>query len=199
MLKTLLYNCQPNGEAYGKILQNERYENGEYDEDILRNDLVKHLEINKKQLKIAVAFRKECSVIDKDAKKTKGRIDISVIHDLSLTSDYDITFECKRLKNNDKNQKYVDDGLMDFINGKYAEKMPFAGMIGFVEEGNISVICADIKSRIENNGTNIICKFIKEKIVEDFDYSYKSNHKRINNLENISLYHLIFDYTEIIK
>lgn len=186
--------------CYQEILKNESYNEGDYDEDILRNDLKRYLESNQERLIHKVCFRTESATIDSKTKKTKGRIDISVIYSLGLHSENDITFECKRLANDKKNQDYIKDGLMDFVSGKYAEKMPVGGMIGFVEKGNIKTICADLKKKIHNKSlTNIKGKFTTTKVQDDFEHSYKSEHKRNKSTGNIIIYHLIFDYTGIIR
>ena len=88
---------------------------------------------------------------------------------------------------------------MDFVSGKYAEKMPIAGMIGFVEKGMITTVCSDLKKRIEVKTTNIKGNFVSEKIQDDFGHSYKSEHIRKKRLGNIAICHLIFDYTRIIS
>lgn len=186
--------------CHREILKNKTYYEGKYDEDILRNDFRNNLELNKKRLTMPVKFITESATVDDKTNKTKGRIDISVIYNLSLSSEYDITFECKRLSKNKKNNGYIKEGLMDFVNGKYAEKMPLGGMVGFVEKGNISTICADLRKKIHKKSlTKLKGEFTSTKIQDDFEHSYKSEHKRNNKIGNITIYHLLFDYTGIIK
>lgn len=186
--------------CYREILSKETYDEENYDEDILRNDLKKYMEINQKKLLRKVCFRSESATVDEKTKKTKGRIDISAIYRLGLPSEHDITFECKRLSKNKKNRDYINEGLMDFVNGKYAEKMPLGGMVGFVEKGNISTICADLRKKIHKKSpTKLKGEFTSTKIQDDFEHSYKSEHKRNNKIGNITIYHLLFDYTGIIN
>ena len=185
--------------CYRDILKKKSYTVGDYDEDILRNDLINSLEDNKKRVRPDLGFRSESATKDKMTSRTKGRIDICVIYDLRLRGEDDITFECKRLKNNGKNQDYIKRGVMDFVSGKYAEKLPIAGMIGFVEKGMITTVCSDLKKRIEVKTTNIKGNFVSEKIQDDFGHSYKSEHIRKKRLGNIAICHLIFDYTRIIS
>ena len=185
--------------CYRDILKKKSYTVGDYDEDILRNDLINSLEDNRKRVRHGLLFISECATKDKTTSRTKGRIDICVIYDLTLRGEYAIAFECKRLKHNGKNQAYIKWGVMDFVSGKYAEKMPIAGMIGFIEKGMINTVCSDLKKRIEAKTTNIKGDFVFEKIQDDFGHSYKSEHVREGRLENIAIYHLIFDYTGIIS
>ena len=185
--------------CYRDILKKKSYTVGDYDEDILRNDLINSLEDNKKRVRPDLGFRSESATKDETTSRTKGRIDICVIYDLSLRAENDFTFECKRLKNTGKNHDYIKSGVMDFVSGKYAEKMPIAGMIGFIEKGMINAVCSDLKKRIEAKTTNIKGDFVFEKIQDDFDHSYKSEHVRKIRLGNIAIYHLIFDYTGIIS
>lgn len=186
--------------CHREVLKNETYQEDKYNEDILRNDLKRYLELNHKRLSYGVSFRTETATINSETKETKGRIDISVIYQLGISSDYDITFECKRLFKNKKNYEYINNGLMDFVNGKYAEKMPLGGMVGFVEKGNISTICTDLRKKIHKKSlTKLTGEFTSTKIQDDFEHSYKSEHKRNNKIGNITIYHLLFDYTGIIK
>lgn len=186
--------------CYREILKKETYYEGQYNEDIFRNDFKKYLESNKSQLTQIVKFISESATVDSKTKRTKGRIDVSVIYSLSLTSEYDITLEFKRLSSNKRNHEYINGGLMDFVLGKYAEKMPFAGMIGIVEKGNINTIFEDLKKKIQKRSlTKIKGELVAHKIQSDFEHSYKSEHERNKKIGSILIYHLLFDYTGIIK
>lgn len=139
--------------------------------------------------------------------ESKGFLDIKVGNaTLKYSGEPDeniyYAFECKRL--NDSNYgSYVNDGILRFIEEKYSKNMSFAGMIGYFEVNNIEI--KDIISKINNNLAN---KFnrgkLKEKsqldkleIQKRFKYSYISNHER-KTRNHIDLYHLIFDYNNII-
>lgn len=66
------------------------------------------------------------------------------------------TVECKRLRVttasrfNDLAGKYVDDGIMRFVNGQYSSGLPCGGMIGYVMDNNLTEAFASVRSEIES-------------------------------------------------
>ena len=68
--------------------------------------------------------------------KPEGRIDIKIIYSFDETEYFGM--ECKRVtsKNSRLAQKYVDDGIMRFVTGKYSPGHDWAAMVGFVIDGN---------------------------------------------------------------
>lgn len=114
--------------------------------------------------------------------------------------DYYFSFECKRLKELGKNQLYINEGIRRYVENAYARAMPFAGMIGFIEKGNVERIKDDINlrlSKLHGSGelTTIesLCFF---KVEEDFKFSYTSKHDRVRN-SPITLHHLFLDYSSL--
>lgn len=174
-------------ESYYEILKEKNYEKYPK-EDILRNGLVKQMKKNKK---LQCIISKE-SAVDDENDVTKGRMDITVYFNYNEENYF--CFECKRVSENTwtKNikQLYINQGLMDYINLKYSENLNIAGMIAFVEEGNISNICSNISEAVQ--GGCSLCNNI------NYKYVYNSNHLRKNST-SISVYHLILDYSNIIK
>jgi hypothetical protein len=111
------------------------------------------------------------------------------------------SFECKRLKSNSKNRLYIAEGIKRYVENTYARAVPIAGMIGFVEAGDIIKIKDDINLRLKKLNesaelkTNRLLTFFQ--ITDDFDYSFSSNHDRVNNTP-IGIHHLFLDYSPII-
>jgi hypothetical protein len=68
--------------------------------------------------------------------KPEGRIDIKIIYSFNEAEYFGM--ECKRVtsKNSRLAQKYVDDGVMRFVAGKYSPSHDWAAMVGFVIDGN---------------------------------------------------------------
>jgi len=112
-------------------------------------------------------------------------------------------FECKRLKNKSKNNEYITD-IQKFVNREYEFRFPFTGMIGFIEKSKIDIpdIIADIDSKIKTH-KHIKSKVLNDKVLipfqmTDFEYCRTSNHEHKTNNKNIEVYHLFFNYTNII-
>jgi hypothetical protein len=182
-------------------------------EDYMKYRLVKDHLRKYKQLFPAIAhlyFLYETGEYDRDKEKetfndiavysiTVGRAwKLSEGHD---DEDYYFSFECKRLKDLGKNQLYIDQGIRKYVENAYARAMPFAGMIGFVESGDIVRIKDDINLRLSKSNqtgeltTIEILRFFE--VEENFEFSYSSKHERIQN-SPIALYHLFFDYSSLL-
>lgn len=154
------------------------YETGEYDDD-------KHAE-----------FSNDIAVFNTDPGFIRGE------NEYLNHEDYYFSFECKRLKNLGKNQLYVQKGIKRYVENSYARAMPFAGMIGFVEAGDITAIKNDINRRLKEwnkkAGEMTMMELLRFfKIEENFQYSYSSKHKRVKNT-CIGLYHIFLDYNLVI-
>lgn len=115
--------------------------------------------------------------------------------------DYYFSFECKRLRDLGKNQLYIDQGIRKYVENAYARAMPFAGMIGFVEKGDIVRIIDGINlrlSRLSQTGELTTIETLRFfKVEDDFEFSDSSKHERIQN-SPISLYHLFLDYSALL-
>jgi hypothetical protein len=205
--------------CYKKVLNTESFDLLEIHkkkrvkpEDYLKYNLTNHLKKNKKFFPGIehLLFLPETGEYDED-KETESSNDIAIFNtdpgfirgvDEDLThEDYYFSFECKRLKNLGKNRLYIQQGIKRYVENSYARAMPFAGMIGFVEAGDITAIKNDINCRLggwDEKGeltTMELLRFFK--IEEDFEYSYSSKHERVKNT-CIRLYHIFLDYTPVI-
>jgi len=121
----------------------------------------------------------------------------------SKAKEEDIYFaiECKRLKNTAKNKAYISD-IQKFVKREYKFRFPFNGMIGFVEKGSkpIDKIIDDINQKLKTHKIVATTKELTQFAVnDDFKYCRISNHrKKTSNTNSIIIYHLFFDYSEII-
>ncbi|MCU0285078.1 MAG: hypothetical protein MUF15_01645 [Acidobacteria bacterium] len=115
--------------------------------------------------------------------------------------DYYFSFECKRLNDAGKNQLYIDQGIKRYVENTYAGAMPFAGMIGFIEQGDIVRIKDDINlrlSKLNKSGQLMTIEFLRFfKVEENFQFSFSSKHERVCN-SPIALHHLFLDYSSIL-
>lgn len=68
--------------------------------------------------------------------KPEGRIDIKIIYSFDEAEYFGM--ECKRVTSKNKRlaKKYVDDGVMRFVTGKYSPGHDWAAIVGFVIDGD---------------------------------------------------------------
>ena len=101
--------------------------------------------------------------------------------------------ECKRLNksNNKLTKEQVVNGVMRYVDGRYASQTCVSAMIGYLQGGRISDIVTDLRqalltSSLEENLT-------RELYVPDPEYT--TVHKRSITTQRFLLYHLFFDFT----
>ena len=103
--------------------------------------------------------------------------------------------ECKCLyQKPSKNNAYFNDGLIRYVDLRYAERNRFAGMIGFVISGNVS----EILNTTKNNAVNFhrsSTLIIENQVNFNWEHSFVSFHQRTNN-EDILIYHLLFPFSQ---
>ncbi|MEA4957732.1 hypothetical protein SDC9_07611 [bioreactor metagenome] len=132
-----------------------------------------------------------------------GLLDIKIqIIERERISDIYYSIECKRLDTGSNDSKYISEGVFDFISGKYSSNNNTAGMISFIERGNILNIIEKINERLLNNEKINTLKDLNKISLEidlkdDFEHIYYSKHKRTNDLSDINIYHIMLDYTQI--
>lgn len=141
-------------------------------------------------------FHIDFPIVYESGEKTK-RMDICCYLD-SLREDYYICFECKRfLKNQITNshfdKEYYGEGIKRFEDNHYSRCMPQAGMISFLETGDMGKL------------KSLMCKKLPEKSVDkafencslqySFCYVYRTSHKRSFVGSGLSLHHILLDLT----
>ncbi len=137
-----------------------------------------------------------------------GRIDIKIktINTFKNQKNYFI-IECKRLDSkklkgvSGLNAKYIKLGILRFIEDSenfYQSYNKINGMIGFIVESiDIDDNIQNINNLIKNNftETNTHQLLQKENFIPNFNYHYSSKHKENKNNQEITLYHLMFDFS----
>jgi len=118
----------------------------------------------------------------------KSRVDLKF-----FMTHHKFEIECKRLfRRPSDNKPYINDGLVRFINRKYAEKNEYASMIGFVVKGDIDKIQIELAHKIlnfhkDNSATN------NQEL--NWKNSFISYHIKNDN-SKIKVYHLLFQFTD---
>ena len=118
----------------------------------------------------------------------KSRVDLQF-----FMSQHKFEVECKRLfEQPGMNKPYLDEGLIRFIELKYAEKSRYSGMIGFIVSGDIDKIHSEIYNEaIKFNAKNESIEAKQSK----WKNSFISHHKKLDNSE-IVVYHLFFQFAD---
>lgn len=168
----------------------------EYNENKLRDDLVKYLP--SKREGIVMTFDTESRNLNKD----NVRIDITIITLEVLSQPLDdfekrITIECKIVGVD----QYINrNGIISYVEGKYASQLSVAGMIGFILKGTPESIKDKINQKLKAHKTIKTLSFLDYNELENkFPNSYKSTHERNNKLQPIDLYHLLLDYSGTVE
>lgn len=174
--------------------------------DVLYLKYLNKNEVRKKVNLVDYNFERE---VQEDA--SDGRVDIKItsINSFKVTEDYYI-LECKRMLSSNStgvsgyNAKYIENGICRFvssISNRYSSYHNVNAMIGFVVEK------MDIHSNMNNINTllsenhfqsNTVELIKRENFIENFEYIYSSKHK-VDNVKEIKLYHLMFDFEKNIS
>lgn len=131
----------------------------------------------------------------------RGLLDIKIQYQTLKNihiNEYYHTIECKRF-GNDLNIKenYYENGILEFLEGKYSSNANYAGMICFIEEfknnWTIDKIIVKINEKLNENNISSL----NNDLHEDYEHVYKLTTLRKYNNKNIHIIHLMLDYTNI--
>ena len=136
------------------------------------------------------------------------KIDIAVTENTlqsiwSEKTDNEIRFaiECKRIVNLSDTSNYVSD-IIKFCSRAFTHtRLPFEGQIAFIENSRIThTILHDKINKVLEKRHSIITDSLLAQIVLDakFSGSYLSKHIRNTNMQKFSIYHLLFDFSNIV-
>ena len=104
--------------------------------------------------------------------------------------------ECKRLfQQPSKNKPYLDDGLIKFIDLRYAKTNEYSAMVGFVVSGDIDTIFANTIQNTEKFYPTKQNQLVQNPIDSNWKHSFVSFHERTDNSE-IKIYHLLFEFKD---
>lgn len=159
-------------------------------EEERRTELVEYMRNRKAEFYITAPIGYEVG------ERTK-RMDICCYLE-GLREDYYICFECKRfLKNTTTKSQFEDEyygeGIKRFENNEYSSRMPEAGMISFLETGNLDKLKKLMEIKLPEKAVDR--KAINCSLKYSFCYVYRTIHKRKNSQRMISLYHILLDFT----
>ena len=148
--------------------------------------------------------QKPC-IDSKDGKEKPDKIDI-YINKLGLLDEWQeheehiyIAIECKRIVDARSYSEYLT-GIQKMTERSYTNlRLPFEGMIGFIEDYEITHTLAskEISKKLENSKIINTKQYLVSTVLNaDFNASYTSIHtKNFGEKSDFTLYHLFFDYS----
>ena len=89
---------------------------------------------------------------------------------------------------------YVEEGVMDFINGKYSSEHKYGIMLGYVLSKPIEKATLAVKDALQKRKimTNETFSFKVDRLI-DYPLIYKSGHVQKNNGMTINIFHIFVD------
>lgn len=211
--KTLADNKKYDYSKRGKIAQEDYIRNG------LINDYLSK-SYNKKYFKenisdnplVEITFHPEetKTYIDSVTNEERNdKIDISIyesgIQELwSKKTDDEIKFaiECKRINSYDDCKEYIKDIKKFTERPQTTFRLPIEGQIAFIENSSLShdLIAEDINKKLKSHSSIFTLDCLQSnELSNSFPGTYKSKHrKKFNNKEFFRIYHLLFDYSNIV-
>jgi hypothetical protein len=126
-------------------------------------------------------------------------------------------FECKLMDlTNYRIDEYLykkttqreDGGLYRFLINKYAENLPFGGMLGYVISNTTEEVIIKLKTKIKSlqiendtlNFGNLTDECLLNEQIHGFNHSFQSKHIRINqNKEKITPIHIFHVFLDLTK
>jgi hypothetical protein len=99
------------------------------------------------------------------------------------------TVECKRLRAVSETglrhlaDKYVDEGIQRFVDGRYSQGLPCGGMVGYVMDNQTALAFASIRSEIANKRRPLNIPFdddihIPSVVLPNYEWSADTVHNR---------------------
>ena len=182
-------------------------------ENLIRNEFMKYLKNS--QYKHTHSPLNDF-YFDKEVPEQDGRADIKVLtRNCFEDDDAYYIIECKRLDNINTtgiaglNAEYIKNGICRFVTGFYSTYNDCCGMLGFVadkmdihkntcgaiNELMVQTMTNDKGIEVNANVTIPLTNIIMEKT---FYYSYISRHRHENENREITMYHLMFDFSDFV-
>jgi hypothetical protein len=183
------------------------------DENMIRDEFMKYLK--NPQYRLSHTPLNDFH-FEKEVPEYTGRVDIKVMPRNGFEDDYAYyIIECKRLDNNNTsgitglNAEYIKNGICRFVTGFYSTYNDCCGMLGFVVDKmdihkntceNINGLMSqamtnDKETEVNANVTTPLTNIIMD---NTFYYSYISKHRHENENKEITMYHLMFDFSDIV-
>lgn len=119
------------------------------------------------------------------------KIDIAVFSWGAFPRHPHLSIECKRLGLKQLPRRYVLEGIVKYVDGRYGEKARYGLMVGYVLDGAPKEMVCKINAHVERHMDSRHC-LTRSDPVREFETVYISHHDREEPLLPIRLTHLLF-------
>ncbi|MDE0430979.1 MAG: hypothetical protein OXH98_14550 [Caldilineaceae bacterium] len=119
------------------------------------------------------------------------KIDIAIFSWGAFPRHPHLSIECKRLGTEQLSRRYVLEGIVKYVDGRYGEKARYGVMVGYVMDGAPNEIVGKINAHVERRMDSRNC-LTRSDPVRDLATAYISRHDREEPLLSIWLTHLLF-------
>jgi hypothetical protein len=174
-------------------------------EDTVTTALCKALRQNRNIRDLPVSIQSQMVELDPQQDREIGRLDIVFFPSgLPNTPDESIYFclECKWLNviKNGKKQplgsKYVQQGMLRFVRGQYAQAVRHGCMVGYVLDGDITSAILNVEKNIRSKHQELCMvspgELTVSSIIPTYSTAKESLHNRLNNTSPFHIHHLFF-------
>jgi hypothetical protein len=125
--------------------------------------------------------------------KPEGRIDVKVIY--SFDEDEYFGIECKRLGGTRRRRlasKYVTEGVLRFVEGKYSPAHAWCAMAGFVIDGLVLEAVELVSDELHKRRSEVRLdgRWMPEPRFGSYDHLYRTTHRQSRPSSRINVLHL---------
>ena len=107
-------------------------------------------------------------------------------------------FEAKRLRTSSSVSEYLGkNGLGRFLDGSYSAEQAIGGLIAYVQADDCDGWCSKITTRLDTETHKLECSgmWTLATITNYLPHTYRTIHKRVKPLTNITIIHTLLDCT----
>jgi hypothetical protein len=148
-------------------------------------------EKNRRNLKEQIRIEEEAGVRAHGSTKTSGWIDIKIIYSFDENEYFGI--ECKRVNSVGRKLalKYVEDGVMRFVDGRYALGHSLGLMLGFIVDNQKKRTIGAVKREISNHRIELhtTMNWRRERGYGGYPNLYRTGHEQYPSKSTIILIH----------
>lgn len=169
----------------------ERLVNAQSSENEITEQLCKKMIEEKTRLNKKLRIEEEVGTFHTIA----GRIDFKIIYSPDEREYFGI--ECKRLRGKRRglDKKYVTEGMMRFVRGKYSYAHQWGMMVGYVIDGTCERAIQLVRERIDEYRVSLHIEeeFAIETRFGNYPFLYSSRHRQQITSTILTILHYFFD------
>jgi hypothetical protein len=157
----------------------------------LAADLRSQMVEEKKARGLGIRIQEEVGTRSPTSSVPDGRIDIMIIH--NFVEDEYFGIECKRIRGRRMTlaKKYVEEGVMRFVQGKYSPGHQWGALVGFAIDDDCLGAAAQVETQINSKqGDTALLRAWQPEHGSRIPHLYSSVHKQNATTSKIQIFHL---------